>query len=192
MIPDWDSCILLGYSAQARMKVLTNWRWTMLGFRQHWHVRRCCTWSCGEEGEGTRGEQEDSYGQRSIPAPSIFQQQDAGSQLLSRTAATPSTRHRCWAKQKWGRVWHLGSGSKGEPGCAGREQRGQSRLRLSCSVPEIWQVCILGWRDLAVQSISGEERVNSQLGCLEERLCLWKRLLPVKQVTSNNLDMLLC
>lgn len=94
---------------------------------------------------------------------SILWQRDAGSQLLSSPGTTPSTRDGCLAKQA--------PGVRGEPG---REQRVRADCCISRSVPEIWHVCILVWRDLAVPWISGEW-VNSQLGCPEERLFLWNR-----------------
>lgn len=81
----------------------------------------------------------------------------------------------CLAMGSWGR------GKGGRAGLCWKGAEGQSRLHVSSLVPEIWQVCILGWRDLAVQLILGEEWVNSWLGCLGERPFLWKSLSVAKK-----------
>lgn len=137
-----------------------------------------------------RAEPEDSYGRGSIPVLGILQQQDTGSRLLPGSATTPSTRHGCSAKQKRGRVWHPGSGSRGERGRAGREQR----VRADCASPA------RGLRfDRSAFLAEGIwlynrflERSGRIRGSAAQRKgwSFEKSLLTVKRVTSYNLNVL--
>lgn len=177
MILAWDSCIFLGYSVQDGMWVVTKWRRRIFGFLQYWphHAQICSKERLMHIMQGGERALEESYGHRSLRASGILEQQGAGSSTAPGMGAWPNRIGLCLA---------LGSRGRGKGGRAGlcwKGAEGQSRLHASSSVPEIWQVHILGWRDLAVQLILGEEWVNSWLGCLGEGRSFEKVFLWLKK-----------
>jgi len=97
-------------------------------------VLTCKTTLCLVMGRGGKGHQGGAGGQLwPEKHPNTGYPPAAGCRLPAalQDCDHPSTRHGCSAKQKWGRVWHPGSGSRGEPGCAGKEQR----VRADCASP---------------------------------------------------------